>query len=67
MSYTEYINGANELYSSLGFPPYHWIKNITSPWTPFRIKLSDSRVALVAAEGISLRDHSEINSQILRK
>ena len=55
MPFTGYIKGVNELYAKIGFAPYHWIKNLTVPWTPFTKKLSDCRVALVAAGGISLK------------
>jgi D-proline reductase (dithiol) PrdB len=55
MPFTEYIKGVNELYTKIGFAPYHWIKNLTSPWTPFKKKISKCRVALVGAGGISLK------------
>ena len=55
MPFTEYIKGVNEFYARMGFPPYHWIKNLTSPWTPFTKKKSECRAALVGAGGISLR------------
>ena len=55
MSFTEYIKGVNEYYGKSGFPPYHWIKNISVLWTPFKKQLSSCRVALVAGGGISLK------------
>lgn len=55
MPFTEYIKGVNELYAEIGFYPYQWIKNLTAPWTPFNKKLSECRVALVAAGGMSLK------------
>ncbi|MBW1782306.1 MAG: hypothetical protein JRL30_16395 [Deltaproteobacteria bacterium] len=55
MPFTEYIPGVNDEYAKPGFVPYHWIKNITAPWTPFRKKLCDCRVALIGGGGISLR------------
>ena len=55
MPFTEYIKGVNDEYSKPGFVPYHWIKNITAPWTPFSKKLCDCRVAMVGGGGISLK------------
>jgi D-proline reductase (dithiol) PrdB len=55
MAFTEYIKGVNDEYAKPGFVPYHWIKNITAPWTSFTKKLSDCRVALVGGGGISLK------------
>jgi D-proline reductase (dithiol) PrdB len=39
----------------MGISPHHWIKNITSPWTPFTKNLSECVVALVASSGISFK------------
>jgi D-proline reductase (dithiol) PrdB len=58
MPFTEYIQKANELYAEIKFDPYHWIKNITSPWTPMTKKLADCRVALVAGGGMSLKSQT---------
>jgi len=55
MPFTEYIKGVNDEYSKPGFVPYHWIKNITAPWTPFNKKLCDCRVAMLGGGGISLK------------
>ena len=58
MPSTEYIRGVNEAYARINFDPYHWITNITSPWTPMTKKLSNSRVALVSGGGISLKSQT---------
>lgn len=55
MQFTEYVKGINKEYAKPGFVPYHWIKNITTPWTPFTKKICDCRVALVCAGGLSLK------------
>ena len=58
MPFTDYIKGANEVYARINFDPYHWMTNITSPWTPMTKKLSNCRVALVSGGGISLKSQT---------
>lgn len=65
MAFTEYITGVNDEYAKPGFVPYHWIKNITAPWTPFTKKLCDCRVAMVGGGGISLKSQKPYNPMSL--
>lgn len=49
----EYIIRITDNYAKLGYKPYQWISNSTTPpWTPLRKPLSQCRLGLVASGGI---------------
>ena len=49
----EYITRITDNYAKLGYKPYQWISNATTPpWTPLRKPLSQCRLGLVASGGI---------------
>ena len=51
----DYLQRTQEQYSSLGYPPYRWVKSDTPPpWAPVRKPLAQSRLGLVASGGIYL-------------
>lgn len=49
----EYAKGLNEMYQSMGFPPYRWSVFDTSPWTEMQKPLDETRLALLSSAGIS--------------
>ena len=49
----EYIKKMSEIYSGLGYPSYHWVRNEDPPpWQPLKRPLKECRVALSASGGI---------------
>jgi D-proline reductase (dithiol) PrdB len=49
----EYIKKMSEIYSGLGYPAYHWVRNEDPPpWHPLNKPLKQCRVALSASGGI---------------
>lgn len=49
----EYITRIRDNYAKLGYKPYQWVINeSTPPWTPLRKPLSECRLGLVASGGI---------------
>ena len=52
-SAVDYIQRTRDQYDALGYPPYQWVRNETSPpWTPLEKPLSECRVGLIASGGI---------------
>jgi len=49
----EHMKRISKLYSSLGYPPYQWVRNEDPPpWQPLKKPLRQCRVALSASGGI---------------
>jgi hypothetical protein len=51
-----YVALLNELYQSLGFPPYDWTVHDDAPWTPLAKPLSACRVSMLTTCGASTLD-----------
>ena len=56
MSRIAYVDRLNEMYQSMGFPPYRWSNFDSSPWTPFEKPLDQSCIALISSAGIFRED-----------
>ena len=56
MSPIDYVPILDAYYQGLGFTPYRWSVNETSPWTALEKPLEDCRVALHTSGGVSRRD-----------
>lgn len=49
----DYIERTREQYSTLGYPPYQWVENLTPPpWAELNKPLSACRVGLIGSGGI---------------
>jgi D-proline reductase (dithiol) PrdB len=49
----DYIERTRAQYDALGYPPYHWVENVTSPpWAELTKPLSQCRVGLIGSGGI---------------
>jgi len=51
----KYIEQTRALFTAQGFPPYEWTVNDISPFTPFKKKLEECRVALLSAGGMYIK------------
>ena len=51
-----YISNLDASYQAQGFPPYKWLEFSSSPFTPLRKPLSQSRLALISSAGIFRED-----------
>jgi D-proline reductase (dithiol) PrdB len=56
MAPVNYVQGLDEMYQGMGFPPYKWSEFDSSPWTPFDKPLNQACVALLSSAGISRED-----------
>jgi len=53
LMHVEYMEKISKLYSSLGYPPYNWVRNKDPPpWQPLKKPLSRCRVAISASGGM---------------
>jgi D-proline reductase (dithiol) PrdB len=52
----KYIEQTRVFFAAQGFPPYVWTVNDTAPFTPFKNKLEECRVALLSAGGMYIID-----------
>ncbi len=50
-----YVDALNEKYGSMGFPPYRWSSNDTTPLTRLAKPLSECTVSMLTSGGVSRR------------
>jgi D-proline reductase (dithiol) PrdB len=50
-----YIQRTRERYAQ--YPPYKWVINTETPWTPLAKPLKDCRLGLISSGGFYLKDH----------
>ena len=51
----DYIERTRALYSSLNYPAYDWVREESTPFSPFRKPLSECRVGLICSGGIYVK------------